>query len=158
MFAKCLIFASLLWLMASPAWGQGKKKELPEEIQTALQKAPNITLYSVEPTRVKEGDNIQGWKVLGKTELKAEARKAVVKQLLDSVAEGKEGARCFIPRHAIRVTHDGKTFDLVICFECNWVYAWVGDKRHQATCTKGPEVSWNKILTDAGVKLPVPAK
>jgi len=29
-----------------------------------------------------------------------------------------QSAKCFIPRHALRVTKDGETVDVVICFEC----------------------------------------
>ncbi len=71
------------------------------------------------------------------------------------VEEGGVAARCFIPRHGIRVTHDGKTYDLLICFQCHHVYIYAdnSDKPQTMTISDLPQKAFNKILTDAKVKL-----
>jgi hypothetical protein len=71
------------------------------------------------------------------------------------MAESKGGAKCFLPRHGIRVTADGKTIDLVICFECSWIYIYYGDKDGpHVTTSGGPQPAFDKVLKDNGVPLP----
>jgi len=70
------------------------------------------------------------------------------------------GAKCFDPRHGIRATAKGKTVDLVICFECNWVYVYYDNdenRQHVAVTTREPQAVLDKTLKDAGVPLPKPA-
>ncbi|MBN9122709.1 MAG: hypothetical protein J0I06_26790 [Planctomycetes bacterium] len=73
------------------------------------------------------------------------------------VTEGDKGARCFVPRHGVRAVHGGKTYDLVICFECGWVYVFVdgSDKPTRLMISETPHKMLDKILTDAKV---LPAK
>ena len=68
------------------------------------------------------------------------------KQLLDALYKGiadsdGNGAKCFDPRHGIRASVDGKTVDLVICFECSWVYVFYDkdeNRRGVAVTTERP--------------------
>ena len=95
-------------------------------------------------------------KAVGKTTVKdAEARKKVVSEFLKGM-EGKiDPARCFNPRHGIRATHDGKTVDLVICFECLQVKSFAGDKDGPSyLTTRSPQPTLDQVLTDAKVPLP----
>jgi hypothetical protein len=109
----------------------GGDKKLPDQAKAVLDNPSLVTLYSLEPLEKPGKDNaFQGWKVLGKTTVKeVEARKKLLSALEKSIAEpGRGGAKCFDPRHAIRATQEGKTVDLVICFECGWVYVYVDGK------------------------------
>jgi hypothetical protein len=114
------------------AAGEVKKvKQLPELAKAILDKSSEISLYSLDPEAKADKENeLHGWKVLGKTTVKeAEARNKLLSALEKSIAEpGRGGFKCFDPRHAIRATHDGKSVDLVICFECGWVYVYIDGK------------------------------
>ena len=70
------------------------------------------------------------------------------------------GAKCFDPRHGIRVTTGGKSVDLIICFECSWVYVYLDkdDEAAHLTIKRDQQPALNKILTDAKVPLPAQAK
>jgi hypothetical protein len=131
---------------------------IPEAPRVALEKAGQIELYSLDPSRSDEKpkDDFHGWKVLGKTTVKsADTLKTLVAALKKGVAEN-EGivAGCFNPRHGIRVTHDGKTVDFVICFECYQVAVYVDGKREKGfLVTRSPQPAFDKVLKDVGVPL-----
>jgi hypothetical protein len=80
--------------------------------------------------------------------------------LYDGIADkNATPARCFIPRHGIRATHDGKTVELVICFECSQLWVHQGDAKDWMTIGKEPQSVFDKLLTEAGIELaPKPAK
>jgi hypothetical protein len=147
---------ALILGLLSPALGRDNK--LPEAVTAALDKAESIELYSLDPnnpTEKPKDGGFHGWKVLGKTTVTKDAKERSLKALYKGIADndGKVAA-CFIPRHGVRVTHDGKTFDLVICFECLQIQVFEGDKRSGVLVTRGPQPTLDKILTDAKVPLP----
>jgi hypothetical protein len=152
-----LVTATLLF--GAIAFAKEKKAEV--DPVAAVVAASEIELYSLDPSfggRQEEG--FHGWKILGKTTIKdAEPRKALAAAFKKGV-EDNEGvvAGCFIPRHGIRVKYDGKTVDLVICFQCYSFQHFVDDKQGKGgPMTPSPQPLFNKVLTDAKVPLPKPA-
>jgi hypothetical protein len=156
-----LVAVGVIVLAGAPAVSADEKNKLPDEVVAALEKAQKIEVYSLTGDRADKGaDAWHGYGSLGKTTLK---QGDDVKKLIDAVkkgvADGGPGARCFIPRHGISVTHDGKTYDLIICFECSWIYVFEGDKRLVTVTTTGAaHKQLDKWLTNAGVKLAKPEK
>src|SRR5262249_25736189 len=129
--AVLVAFATLLTSVC--AWtGDKKENRLSAETKAILEKAEHFELLSLDPAveGVKGEEGFHGWKILGKTAVKdAAVRKQIVTALDKGIAESDgNGAKCFDPRHGIRAQHDGKTVDLVICFECGWIYVFHGDK------------------------------
>jgi hypothetical protein len=100
---------------------------------------------------------LHGWKALGKTTPKqTEVRDELLSALVKSIAElGRAGFKCFDPRHAIRATHDGKSVDLVICFECGWVLVCIDGKaaarrpRESFVMRSFAKVSWRGLVQSA---------
>lgn len=134
--------------------------KLPDAVVKALEKADELEVYSLGG-ETTEKDGWHGAKVLGQTTVKGETgQKALAAALKKAVEEGDRGARCFIPRHGIRATHAGKTYDLLICFECGWLYVYTdtSDKPTVLMISEGPQKALNKILTDARVPLAKPEK
>jgi hypothetical protein len=125
-----------------------------------LEKAENFELLSLEPERLEEvpKDSFQGWKVLGKKTIDtSEIRKKIVDALEKGVVENQGGVtvKCFNPRHGIRVTHNGKTADFVICFQCLQVHVYMdGGAEQMFLVSSSPTETFNKVLKDAGVPLP----
>ena len=78
----------------------------------------------------------------------ADVRNGLVTALKKSVEESRgQSAYCFNPRHGISVTHDGKTNDLVICFECLQVLAFQDDEKIGSfLITETPEPLFNSVL------------
>jgi len=146
-------------ILVLPLFGlppDGEDKKLPDQAKAVLDKASEYTLYSLEPSEKADGENaLHGWKVLGKTTVKeAEARKKLLSALEKNIAEGKRGAKCFDPRHAIRATLDGKAVDLLICFECGWVYVYHDGKQlARLEMDTAGQPDFDKVLRDAGVPL-----
>jgi hypothetical protein len=144
-------------LLALPARA-ADKNEVPRDIQSVLDKASELELYSLDPvTPEKPNAGFHGWKVLGKTSVKdAEERKKLLTALTKGVAENPDKqAKCFQPRHGLRAKLDGKTVDLAICFECLHIKVYANDtEREQPILVSGsPEPVFDKILKDAKVKL-----
>jgi hypothetical protein len=154
------MYAALTVLSLLTACGRVENK-LPDKVEEALDKAESFDLYSLDPMRGKGDkvpeDGFRGYKVLGKTTVKdADTRKKLVATLKKGIAENKGMvAACFNPRHGIRVTHDGNTYDLVICFECMSANVYARDKQDGSfLLTDSPQSAFNKVLTDAKVPLP----
>ncbi len=157
-------FAALVCMAGASAVAEEQKdNKLPDAVQAVLDKAGQIELYSLDPEAKRDDTGFRGWKVLGKTALKGDAAR---KQLLAPLAQGiaksdGNGAKCFEPRHGVRAAFDGRTVDLVICFECSWVYVFTGkdDNRLASVATTGaPQAAFDAALAEAKVALPKPAK
>jgi hypothetical protein len=157
-----LLFLSLLGYAVPAARANEvpnqKDNQIPAAVREALDKAEGVTLLSLDPDP-KEGEKaaqqFHGWKVLGKTEVKDKAARA---QLIAALVEGAskkglEPAKCFEPRHGLRLTHKGKTVDLVICFQCAQVRV-KGISQQDFLISRFPQPTLDKILKDAGVPLP----
>lgn len=156
---KAVRWCAVVCLGAFGALANGAEKpnKLPAAVVTALEKAEQLEVYSLDGERdVKDGWH--GAKVLGQTTVKGKAVQEVGALIKKGVAEGDGGAKCFVPRHGVRIVHDKKTYDLVICFECHWVYVHTegaGDPKPFVT-SAAAEKALNKILTDAKVPLDKP--
>jgi hypothetical protein len=133
----------------------GADNKLPEEARTVLEKAETLELLSLDPVPPKEkpADGFHGYKVLGKTTVKGDVRKELVGAFLKGMEGDIQPAKCFDPRHGIRATHDGKTFEVVICFECAQfkVYMGADGEGKGLLIGKGPEPAFDKVLRDAGI-------
>jgi hypothetical protein len=157
-------FAMLLTTVC--AWTADKpENKLSADVKEILEKAGRLELLSLDPAveRMKGKEGFHGWKILGKTPVKdAAVRKEIVTALDKGIAESDgNGAKCFDPRHGIRVQRDGKTVELVICFECGWIYVFQGDKEERqgvAVTTGKPQAVFDKVLKEAEVPLPKPGK
>jgi hypothetical protein len=157
--ANDLFVGLSLALLALSATGcRAAGNDLPKDVRAVLDKADRFELLSLDPTRQKEKpkDDFHGWKVLGKTEVKdAAARKNVVAALYKGIADSDGSvAACFNPRHGIRATHDGKTVELVICYECLSMQAFLGETRSSALTTRSPQKTFDEVLRAAKVPLP----
>ncbi|MCS6865371.1 MAG: hypothetical protein RMJ56_00950 [Gemmataceae bacterium] len=132
--------------------------KLPDDIAKALEKADEITIYSLNG-ELSHKDGWHGAKVLGQTTLtQAKDRKTVVAAIKKGIEEGSRGARCFIPRHGLRAKYQGSTYDFLICFECRWVYIYTNaaDKPLVLLISEAPEKTFNKILIAAKIELAKP--
>jgi len=117
----------------------------------------DVVLLSVNPQKAKAGDKgaiFHGYPVLGEVTLTGEDRKVVLAALAKGIAEAPElGARCFIPRHGLRVTENGATVEHLICFECSWIYTYEGGKRTVKCIANTPRGTFNRVLRDADIPL-----
>lgn len=156
---RCLCALALLAGIAGATESLPENK-LPAAVRTALEKADTVELFSLNgATNVKDGWH--GAKVLGKTTIRDKAtRTALAKAVKKGVDDGKDGARCFIPRHGLRMTHAGTSYDVLICFECHWLYIYTEgtDRPLVLMVSESPQKELNKILKASKVPLAEPEK
>lgn len=142
-----------------------KRTALPEELSEALREGTEFELISIEPKdnqEIDSPDRIDGNLILGRTAVTDKAtRNALVSAIEESAAPtGEEVAAClFLPRHVVRLKHKGEVYDFIICFQCVGLKVRKGgqsaanfmfDRKHKDL--------FNKVLTDANVKLADPSK
>src|SRR4051794_13315589 len=158
-FARCFAVVIAMSLLV----GCGQK--IPQPALTALEKGKKFELYSLSPEHFAADKlppkHFHSWEVLGSTKVeKADVRQKLVAALKKAAAENDGvAAACFNPRHGIRVVHDGKTIDLVICFECYSASVYIDDERKDSfLLTNSAKDTFDKVLTDAKVKLPQSAE
>lgn len=143
------------WLSAS-AWaadGAGDNR-IPDEALAILEQAEHLTVFSVDPVfpKTKPREALHGWRVLGQVEVAdAGTRARLVTALKRGVEEHRgEMMRCFIPRHAVRATHGGKTTDIVICFECYNARVYVDGRQLPGfLVAQSPEPVFTRALAGA---------
>lgn len=122
----------------------------------------SLILYSIDGRDFPPGkepiteEKFHRYPVLGKVEIKdPDKRKAIITALKKGISESGDGAMadCFWPRHAIKLTENGKTIDYVICFECSRIYIYSGGSIERKPTTSKPQSVFNKHLQDANVPL-----
>lgn len=66
-----------------------------------------------------------------------------------------DGAKCFWPRHLLRVTQGADTFDHLICFTCSWYEVYHNGKmiRGLTHLEDESQTLLDQLLTDAGIEL-----
>ncbi len=131
---------------------------IPDDAKAILEGAMEIELFSLEPIRPSQqpAEDFHGWKVLGKKIITDRPTcKEVVEAFEKGVREYKGGpARCFNPRHGIRVGFAGKTAEFVICFECFQVRTYIAGTRERTfLISRSPADLFNKLLQSGGVPL-----
>lgn len=155
-----ILIAVLLLLLGLPIMAASEVAEnrVPDDIREILEKAESFELYSLNPRHSKENPekSFHGYPILGKTEVKeAKTRAKLVAAFERGVKENQDRvAACFNPRHGIRVVRQGKTADLVICFECMSVSPYLDGKEVKGfLISPSPKPVFDKVLKDAKVPL-----
>ena len=151
---SCLV---LVWGCAREGGVTGRGEKVPAEVVTAFDGSETFVLYSLEPTASGDGTakGVDHWTVLGQVDPVAETDRAkIVKALWKGIAESDGTmAKCFDPRHAIRVTHRGRTVDCVICFACLQAEFTEGGRSTVVAITATPQPIFDAVLSASGVPL-----
>jgi hypothetical protein len=155
MLTRFFIVITLLVVVATFV-GCGNNSSLP-----GLNAPKTFTLYSIDGRLLPPGketktdEKFRGYPVLGKVEITDRAKQRELTNALETGIAKNDGgeANCFSPRHAIRVTTDGRTVDYVICFECLQVYVYDNESKSKKLITRDPQSIFDKQLQDAGITL-----
>jgi len=106
----------------------------PAEDRDVLEHPDHMTLLALYPSPIVDGklspqkERLHKWGILGQAEIKdaAEQHKLIEAVYRGLKAEGAGPASCFNPRHALSLEKGARRIDLVICFECTWIYIYGG--------------------------------
>lgn len=128
----------------------------PSEVVEALREDPEATLFSIDPYSDASDpqDSLRNHHIYGKTVLgTAEDRDTLVNVLTESTRGAWEGAACFDPRHALRVTGPKGTYDLIICFGCGRVHVYHPDGRKQLVLIRASAEKYDNFLKSRNIPL-----
>jgi hypothetical protein len=156
----CALFFALCFVAFS-----GEGNCLPVEFLAALAAPKKVTLFSLEPEidrpieaqPPKPHESHHGFKVLGSTELAQEAPRTAAIDAIKKAVAAFDGtmARCFEPRHSLRVLTDkGVTYDLVVCFQCDQLRMYRDAKELGTVGVTASSKALDDLLTRANVPLP----
>ena len=135
---------------------------------TSVSVPDTLILYSLEfhERWQWEGEGIpntdemfRGIPVLGKVEITDPVkRKEIIDALNVSKAQGRSVAKCFYPRHGVRVVEGGREVDHLICFECHYLQIYLNGvlKSHEVPISRHAQPVFNKYLDEA--KVPIMAE
>ena len=142
----------IILLCGVVVWGS-----VPDPVMKSLQAADHYELLSLDPGHFStpQPNSFHQFNVLGRTFITDPATRAKLNSALQVGArEPGVPARCFNPRHGIRVTHAGHTTDLVICFECRQVKVYEDDQPVPGfLVSASPQVAFDAVLKASGVPL-----
>ena len=76
-----------------------------------------------------------------------ELRGRIVKSIYAGIGDPKARPnKCFDPHHAVRAVRGNQSVDLIICFECDWVYVFNNGKRTMLAISSAPQPTLDRLL------------
>lgn len=151
LFVLCIIFGATLGYVQSTK--KEKRKVISEELWESLYHPKEMILYSLDPEKnlkPAEGSNLLlGYKVLKSKEIQSENEKAKIADAIKSAVSAlfAKPAKCFIPRHALKITDEKYTYIFLICYECGNMEIFLDDSRIINLTIGGTPNLFNKILS-----------
>jgi hypothetical protein len=120
-----------------------------------------LVLYSINGSDYPKGkepktaEKFARYPLLGKVEITdAKVRRELMSVLRLGVAQHYGAvAKCFWPRHAIRIITNGRTIDYIICFECEQIIEKEGEKWRRIPTTDSARDYFNSVLQQHGIPL-----
>jgi hypothetical protein len=153
------VFSVLLLLVAIsfPIRAFAEDNKLPSEAADALHASSKVILYSLEPWNLATTNDItlHRYKILGQVTLDGKEAATAITAFESSISKRKHffHAACFDPRHALRVTVNGQTYDFLLCYACGYLYVYHGDKVIVMLDSGGSPKVLNSLLTAAKIPL-----
>ncbi len=154
-FGLAAILAAF-WLFSKHPSAKQLAAAFPNNSAEIFNSGKSLTLFSLKPGEQIEGaENFHGFSILGKTEIKDENFQKLVKRaFLESLANGSERAKCFNPRHGLRISAgDNAHLDLVICFECKNFVSYSDDIKSEGEISDAAKLLYNQILKDSKIEI-----
>ena len=135
--------------------------ELAAELIDVLLADESLEIVAIDPDwptteSKKDPASLHGYAVRGRAQLMDRQLRQELLQALAQGARENDGmsAACFNPRHVIIAESNGKTCELIICFECLACQVWDGNVRvTQIDISETPRATFDRIFTDAGLSI-----
>jgi hypothetical protein len=144
----CIAVAAMAFVGAARREGK-----IPDAARAAIEKADKIQVMALDPRGGDDSkDAFHDYKVLARaTVTDDDARKDVVAAVEKGVAEGGPIAKCFEPRHGLRVVYKRKIYDFVICYQCSQIEIFAADEEEPdvVATSDASRAALDKALKDA---------
>jgi hypothetical protein len=135
--------------------------ELSQEFRDILFQASSLELVSINPawpTKETRADpaNLHGYTVRGRTRVESREVRLELLKALGKGARENNGmvAACFNPRHVLVGEFEGRTCEVIICFECLTFQVWNGtEKVESVDLSQSPRKTFDRIFTEAGLSI-----
>jgi len=135
--------------------------ELSQEFRDILFQADTLELVALDPdwpTKESLADptTLHGYNVRGRATLESRPLRLELLVALGDGARENNGmvAACFNPRHALIAEFQGKTCELIICFECLTFQVYDGSEKIETVdLSETPRKAFDRIFTEAGLSL-----
>jgi hypothetical protein len=150
---KAGIFATIgICLSAGLIYGNDFKQ--PAEFHTSsydiFKSGEKIIVYSIDPQQASDSkpqNGFRGYRILAQAEiLDANLRSELKSTLVKGMNQNAVAAKCFNPRHGLRVSSGLRTVDLVICFECSSLEVHSTKRVSVLSVSNSAEALFDRIL------------
>jgi hypothetical protein len=171
-----LLLALSLGVATYPAAGcTGVPKEVPGDIAAVLEKPERFEIFNLDSSRIsprldpETGLPVEpnpppapgppafhDHRIVGQVEVADARQRERIVSLVYKGIRSSDGlvAACFNPRHGVRATREGRTVELVICFECLQINAYGPDgKEHGLMTSDRVTADMNEAFQAAGLRL-----
>ena len=140
-----------------------EKEEVSRKLPDFPKSPSALTLYAVdfrdeEKTNGPKNDGkerLVNYLVLDKVEVRDTAkRESIMGAIKKALREPAEPAKCFDPRHGLKIVDEKGVTEMVICFEC-FQFTSTGAHRSEKweTISATPQELLNSILKEAGIEV-----
>lgn len=135
--------------------------EFPQEFLDVLLQDESLELVAIDPdwpTKESLADptTLHGYSVRGRAVLDSRPLRQELLGSLGDAARENDGmvAACFNPRHALIAEAQGKTCEVIICFECLTFQIFDGEEYVETVdLSETPRRTFDRIFTDAGLSI-----
>lgn len=135
--------------------------ELADTHREVLFNATELELVAVDPAwptpeSVADPATLHGYTVRGRAATSEREVRLELLEALGAAARENDGmvAACFNPRHALIAHHDGRTAELIICFECLTFQVWDGAERVETVdISDTPRGLFDRIFEEHGLSI-----
>ncbi|MEE9390996.1 MAG: hypothetical protein V3W41_00655 [Planctomycetota bacterium] len=146
----------------TPNWSQhAQRRHVPAELRDILENADDYELFAIYPHRPRPDEipaadrQMHGFRVIGRTPVSKATGLSALSVIYQGVRdEHYPRAKCFNPRHALRARRGQQWVDLVICYQCQRIFAYdeTGERWEISTA---PEVrpALDRIYEEQGLKI-----
>ena len=156
---KRIVLLVCLIVVGAASWMIFRGRD-PLDPLAVLDNPDRMILYSIDGDAVRHDRTVEGADlfhrapVIGQVNvIAADKRSALAYALKQGIESPERPVECFWPRHALRVTSNGRTVDYLICFECSRIYVYEGNSKVVKHVSRAPQRIFNQHLREAGITL-----
>ena len=155
---RLLAIAGIGTLLSCSPHHDVPENKLPQSVEQVLAKPERVTLYSLEPNAPRDVEpQFYGYKLLGQTDLDPVRATQAISAFRAAVSGWHNGVGiCFNPRHALRVMAGGKTFVLLLCYQCRQIQVFGKEGIAATLGAEGSPNALNDLLIAADIPVSTP--
>jgi len=141
---------SVLTILVFTGCSSGVHEAEPGPAKAFILYSINPRTWMIPPEKKKAMDLLYGFQILGKIKIENEKdREKLLNSLIVGISEHNDPPTAckFSPRHGLKVVHNKKTVDYIICFQCGDIQVYEnGTKVRDELTTRSPQPVFNSFL------------